>query len=281
MKWRSLALVVFLSSVALVVPTSTPKIGVLFGQPPAQFSPQQLHQRARSITVKIIGKESLGSGILIKRQGAVYTVLTNDHVLIAGDPPYQIETPDGRIYTAQLPRMRNQKLRPNFQGKDLGLLQFRSPDVVYAVASIGTGSSLAVGDEVFAGGFPYPLEESDSSQSQVNREEWKFTAGRVSLLLDKALEGGYRIGYTNDIEKGMSGGPLLNRRGEVVGINGMHAEPLWGDPYVYEDGSDPSPSLREQMSRYSWGIPIETFVQLAHSKLINKDMESSWIEVKK
>ena len=79
------------------------------------------------------------------------------------------------------------------------------------------------------------------------------------------MEGGYQIGYTNDIEKGMSGGPLLNARGEVVGVNGVHAYPLWGDPYQYKDGSEPNAALREQMSKYSWGIPIDTFKQLAPS----------------
>lgn len=31
------------------------------------------------------------------------------------------------------------------------------------------------------------------------------------MLLEKALEGGYQIGYTNDIEKGMSGGKFAGK----------------------------------------------------------------------
>lgn len=84
-------------------------------------------------------------------------------------------------------------------------------------------------------------------------------------MLEKPLEEGYQIGYTNDIEKGMSGGPVLNRAGEVVAVNGMHAYPLWGDPYVFKDGSHPEQSLKQQMVRYSWSIPIQTFVRLSLS----------------
>lgn len=171
------------------------------------------------------------------------------------EPPYQIQTPDGQIYQADVPQ------NVSFPGHDLALLQFHSRDGRYPVASLGT--SPRVGGEVFAAGFPFV---DDLSQVPVIRDKqggFVLQVGQVSLILDKALEGGYRIGYTNPVEKGMSGGPLLNNRGQVVGINGMHAEPLWGDPYIYMDGSIPEPDLREQMSHYSWGIPIDAFVQFA------------------
>lgn len=46
----------------------------------------------------------------------------------------------------------------------------------------------------------------------------------------------------------------------------MHAYPLWGDPYIFADGSEPEPALREQMVNYSWGIPIETFKQFQSNR---------------
>jgi S1-C subfamily serine protease len=190
-----------------------------------------------------------GSGILIQQQGQVYTVLTNKHVLNAGEP-YSIETPDGQVYFADL----SSSIR--FGDNDLALLQFRSPRAAYAVASLSRFTALKVGDEVFAAGFPLAVEPSLSM-------DFVFTTGQVSLVLEQALVGGYQVGYTNEIQKGMSGGPILNRQGEVVGINGMHKYPLWGDPYIFEDGSKPDVSLRTLMVHSSWGIPCETFAQLA------------------
>lgn len=241
---------------------SKPNIGVVDTQSLTRHSAKQVQQLAESITVKVLSKDFLGSGILIQKNGSVYQVLTNAHVLRSGNPPYQIQTPDGLIYAADLSKMSDRSILSYFKGNDLAVLEFRSPKINYTVASLGHGSTLSVGNEVFASGFPF------DSQG-IQDTGFVFRQGQVSLVLDKALEGGYRIGYTNDIVKGMSGGPLLNRAGQVVAINGRHAEPLWGEPYVYQDGTQPELPLLKQMSKYSWGIPIEEFMQMASPSFKN------------
>lgn len=210
-----------------------------------------LYQQARAVTVKVLSESPLGSGTIIQRQGSVYTAVTNKHVLRAGNSPYWIETADGQAYRA------NPIASVELEGYDLALLQFRST-AAYAVARLGSSSTLEVGDEVFAAGFPWRLG-SQSIEAEFPQDEGGFILkmGRVSLLLEKALEDGYRIGYSNYLERGMSGGPLLNGRGEVVGINGMHADPLWDAPDLYEDGSEPSPSLQPLIVSSNWAIPIE------------------------
>ncbi len=217
---------------------------------PNQLPLEQLYNLAQSITVKVHSGKNWGSGTLIHKQGQVYTVLTNLHVIIPGEP-YRIETPDGKVYSAYTSEA------VSLEDNDLAILHFRSTNPNYAVASVKNASYLEVGDEVFASGFPFTLEPAA-------KRDFVFTTGQVSLLLAQALVGGYQFGYNNDIQKGMSGGPILNRQGEVVGINGMHKYPLWGDPYVFKDGSLPPLSLRELMVNSSWGIPIETFTQLEH-----------------
>ncbi|NMG09002.1 serine protease [Brasilonema sp. UFV-L1] len=260
MDWRLLSILACIGGLSILLPVSAPSsprivVELPFSQP-SQRSVKQLHHLAKSITVKVLAGGFLGSGILIKEQGSVYTVITNAHVMISGDPPYRIQTPDGRVYEAKLPNQVQKLNATSFKGKDLAILQFYSPRSRYAVASVGSASNLSVGNQVFAAGFPFNIEGTQDVG-------FVFKAGQVSWVLDKALEGGYRIGYTNDIQKGMSGGPLLNQQGKVVAINGMHAEPLWGEPYTYQDGTKPEAALRKRMSQYSWGIPIETFVELA------------------
>ncbi|MBW4505343.1 MAG: serine protease [Scytonematopsis contorta HA4267-MV1] len=212
-----------------------------------KLSIEQLQHYAQTITVKVMSRDVLGSGILIEKKGDTYTVLTNAHVLRAGEPPYRIQTFDGQIYVANSPDVKR------FEDKDLATLQFQRTGIVYKVASFGI--SPTVTDEVFAGGFPTERKET------INKD-FIFTAGQVSLLLDKALEGGYQIAYTNQIEKGMSGGPLLNRQGCVVGVNGMHAYPLWDAPLIYADGSQVDEKLHQTIVRLSWAVPISTFLQL-------------------
>ncbi|ALF52881.1 hypothetical protein ACX27_08455 [Nostoc piscinale CENA21] len=215
-----------------------------------RLSVEQLQKLAQTITVKITTSELLGSGTLLQRQGQIYTVITNAHVLRAAKPPYQIQTPDGRIYQATVLQI------SQLQQDDLAVLQFRSPDIVYPVANLPNASRLRVGDEVFVGGFIDNL--ATQKQSTLTKTQFVFTSGKVTLLLDKALEQGYQIGYTNDVRKGMSGAPLLNIHGEVIGINSLHQDPLWETPAVYQDGSQPEPHLQELITRSSMAVPIKS-----------------------
>lgn len=231
----------------------------------AKRSQQQLQSSAAAIAVKLLSSAGvLGSGVLIKKQGAVYTVVTNAHVLRAGEPPYRLQTWDGHIYSASL--LQNNRFKQN----DLALLQFRSPHKTYTVALLSSSFNLSIGQDVFAAGYAFADDEfrlSQTRRKQNGLKEFVFKSGKVSLMLNKPLEGGYQVGYTNQIEKGMSGGPLLNRWGEVVGINGKHAYPLWDAPSVFQDGSHACSALHKLINRTSWAVPIESLVQLAPSSI--------------
>jgi S1-C subfamily serine protease len=221
---------------------------------PLQNSPQSVQAIAKAITVKILLPEGgQGSGIIVRQQKGQYLVLTNQHVLLQGQP-MQVQTPDHKIYRAALVS------NADFRGKDLALVQFQSSQVSYQVAAIATSDKLRANDVVFATGFPNDIERPKG-------DGFKFTKGRVSFFTPKVMTGGYCMGYTNEIVKGMSGGPVLNQRGQVVAVNGMHAYPLWGDPYIFEDGSRPNTSLQTKMVSLSWAIPIETALKLAPQAL--------------
>jgi S1-C subfamily serine protease len=219
----------------------------------SELSTVQLHSYAKSITVKVFSGDAWGSGILIHKQGQNYTVLTNDHVLIPGQgKPYRIQTPDARIYNAVVVET------AKFEGQDLALLKFFSPDNQYQVASVQKTAKLSETNEVFAAGFP------------LESRNFLFTQGQIKLLLNQPLKGGFQIGYSNDIQKGMSGGPVLNRRGQVIAINGRHSYPLWGNPYVFKNGDLPSETIRQQMTKLSWAVPIQTFIKMAPKSIVTQ-----------
>ena len=233
----------------------------------ASDSPEKLSNKinhiASDITVKILDQDFLGSGFIAQQTGQKYIVITNQHVLRAGEAPYMIETADGKTYLAEVVS----DLTKGDYNYDLAILEFEA-NVVYPTAKIGNSLYLEVGEPIFAAGFPYnqsPVKRTPAIFEQSNPNESRglsIKPGRISIILNQALEEGYQIGYTNDVRKGMSGGPLLNYQGEVVGINGKHAYPLWESPEVYQDGSEPCPALQEFITRSSLAIPIEKTIEL-------------------
>ncbi len=235
--------------------------GISQAQINPNLSPEELQQLARAITVKVIGSESAGSGTIIRKVGSTYTVVTNQHVLRAvqagnsqpSDPNFvpniRIQTPDGLDYPATLVNRDN----IDFQDNDLGLLEFNA-DRIY---DIGTFTNpdvrLKAGEKVWAAGF---IAESPTPTSIV-------TEGQISLIPDQALEQGYQLGYSNPIQNGMSGGPILNRQGDIIGFNGRQGNPLFGDPFIYANGTRPTDDQRQKMVSLSWGLPVSVLAQAA------------------
>ena len=202
---------------------------------------------ARQTAVRIQTAKSSGSGAIVQRQGQTYTVLTNWHVVAFDRGDRTIVTSDGLIHQLlEVPR--------RLSDSDLAIVQFRSA-IEYKLAPI-SAQPAAVGEPLLAAGFP-----AGAGVLAVAR-------GFVELLLPKSLPQGYSLGYTNEVKIGMSGGPIFNAKGFLVGINGRgkHRDPGFG-VYAFEDGSEPTPELLEKMVKSSWGIPISTYLQFVSSHL--------------
>jgi serine protease Do len=139
---------------------------------------------------------SLGSGILISRDGEV---LTSYHVVRNSDV-IKVRLSDRSEYDARL------------IGKDaktdLALIKIRRSGGALPFARLGSSSQLDVGDWVMAIGNPFGLEHT-------------VTAGIVSAKGRVIGAGPYDSFIQTDasINPGNSGGPLINALGEVVGVN--------------------------------------------------------------
>jgi S1-C subfamily serine protease len=241
--------------------------GTNWGRSPQASSLEQLTRSARLITVRVLVGEGWGSGILLRRRGNTYRVITNQHVL-STESRYRVQTPDARIYSARA------IATARWPDDDLALLEFES-EATYSIARLVpepshsprpqppgavpgqrmppaiAGGSLSIREPVFAVGFPF---DADLPRPK----GFVLLTGVVNFITEKAISGGYRIGYSNPVVKGMSGGALLNQRGEVVGINGRHAYPLWDSPFVFQDGTRP-PLPESLMVESSWAIPVDRF----------------------
>ena len=215
---------------------------------------RRLQQHLRAISIKVLAHgESVGTGVLLARQQQVYTAITNAHVIQATNAPFQLQTHDGQVYAAALVPP------PTGQNRDLSILRFHSRERIYTTAKLAT-TSPKISDRVWAAGFAKggiaPVEDRPSGATKVNLGLSIINA-RVTQLLPIAIAGGYSIGFDGGIRKGMSGGPLINQAGELIGINGVHAHPLWNTPELLENGKIASDALQQQINDYSWAIPSE------------------------
>ena len=216
---------------------------------------------ARQITVRVLGNPRVGSGVIVQRQGLMYTVLTNKHVLnYTYDHRYQVLTADAQQHQARWLQSRH------FGDVDLAVLQFQSRRS-YHVARAGDANTLSLGSSVYAAGFPtwhWLNGQIPQSTRAWGLKALKITQGNLVMRLQgKSLEAGYTLGYTNAVEDGMSGGPVLNQQGHLIGVNGRLAYPWLGiEDFLFADQTQPSKAQFHKMEPLNWAIPITTFLHM-------------------
>jgi hypothetical protein len=208
-----------------------------------------LEAYADRLTVQVWGAEGLlGSGTLLGRSSlGVGWVLTNNHVLRWSSPPFRIHLSDRTVWDATwVPT-------DQFAEADLALLQVVNAPPQAAVSPQLASARVQPGypQTVYAAGW---IVEN-------HYPHWQFVPGQLVYQLLKPLTGGYQLGYSSPVLKGMSGGPLLNERGQLVGMNGMVADPLWEIQHEYEDGTLPQPWIQALINGNSWGIPSDRFAR--------------------
>ncbi len=201
----------------------------------------EIAQTAKAITVKISEPDSQGSGVILKHQGDVYTVLTAAHVVKAKNVTYTIATSDGKQYSVS-----NSSIRRAAVDIDLAVVEFRAA-TNYPTAKLGNSNSLTEGMELYVGGFPLATKTITDSI-------FVFREGKVSANSNKTFEKGYSLVYSNDTLPGMSGGAVLNQNGELVAIHGR------GDREITASGDTGA------KTGFNLGIPIARFGTIA-SKL--------------
>jgi serine protease Do len=145
-------------------------------------------------------ERSLGSGFIISRTGEI---LTNDHV-VAGAESIEVALfgDDGTTYRAAV--IGRDPL------SDSALIKLDQPPAALPAATLGDSDAIAPGDWVMAIGNPFELGHT-------------VTVGVVSYQGRpfQVDEGRWQnmIQIDASINPGNSGGPLLNVRGEVIGLN--------------------------------------------------------------
>ena len=137
----------------------------------------------------------IGSGVIIDESGII---LTNNHV-VAGDGEISVRTHDGRTFIAN-----NVWTDPE---SDLAVIKIDNASELVA-ATLGDSDQVEIGDWVLALGQPFGLESTVTAGIISAKHRGIGITARENFLQTDAA-----------INPGNSGGPLVNLRGEVVGIN--------------------------------------------------------------
>ncbi|MFD0205955.1 trypsin-like peptidase domain-containing protein [Saccharothrix carnea] len=189
-----------------------PVVNALSQTPPAQQSAdapdgsiEQVAQKVLPTVVQVQVTGGAGSGFTLSSDGLV---LTNNHVVesAADGGPMKVQLQDGRSFDA--------RIVGRDPTSDLAVLKMEDVSGL-PTAELGNSADLRIGQQVVAVGSPFDLNGT-------------VTSGIVSSLNRPVRAGGQQGGEDTvlnaiqtdaAINPGNSGGPLVNMRGQVVGIN--------------------------------------------------------------
>ena len=168
-------------------------------------------------------QEGLGSGVIVDADG---TILTNNHVVADADE-IKVRLMDGREFKGEVVG--------TDPPSDVAVIRIKGDDL--PVAELGNSDAAEVGDWVLAIGAPFGLQQTVTSGivSATGRANVGIADYEDFIQTDAA------------INPGNSGGPLVNMRGQVIGINTAIASRSGG--YMGIGFAVPINMVREVMKR--------------------------------
>lgn len=214
----------------------------------SQILPARAVSANPSISDRIVliqTKSGQGSGVIIKRTGNVYTILTAAHVVNdLRNLPFKITTPDQQQHISEPIEV---KIAPN--DLDLATVSFQS-EQDYPIAELGDSATAIKGQPILAIGF--------------QGTSLKLNSGTVVATSRQSQDRGYGLAIgTADILPGMSGGGLFTQAGILIGINGKSVG-------ITEISSVQEEARTNFKPVSGLAIPIDTFKQVASS--LNVDL---------
>ena len=188
------------------------------GDEDKKLSQEEIIEKVTPTTVRIAGKQSGGSGVVIDaKQGLI---LTNAHVAVGLEGMKARVGNDGTETPARLVAAS--------PCEDLAVIKLVNPPQNLEQIKIGDSAKVKAGSEVTVLGFPGTFEASrgEGGGSAGQAEKVVATNGRVSSS-NVQIAGNIAdlpklpstIQHQAAVNAGNSGGPLVNDRGELVGIN--------------------------------------------------------------
>lgn len=170
-------------------------------------TPSVVHIEARPLQQyrSYNGSQEAGSGILI-RIGSTNCILTNRHVI-----RYSAAT-HVRVHLADGRELKPAKIWSDRQ-TDVAVMSLDNSVAKITPARVGDSSRLEIGEQVLAFGSPFGLSQSVTRGILSAKGRYNLDLGDGDVEYQNFLQ------TDAAINPGNSGGPLINLRGEVIGLN--------------------------------------------------------------
>ncbi|MCP9784538.1 trypsin-like peptidase domain-containing protein [Cyanobium sp. WKJ7-Wakatipu] len=204
-----------------------------------------------SITVQVINGDQKGSGVIIRDKQKKLWIVTNRHV-VGESLNVCVLFSDGNILPGIV-------FRPRRAENDIAFISY---------AQVNANTSYADPDLLFdTESVSLVLATGYAASTNTYLETSGVT---IPMLRGNVLESGYSLTYSNQVEKGMSGGGIFSDDGQIIGINALHSEPLWIGDWYDSRGMKVKASLGKKLDTVSVGIAIQTiFSQLDRLEVKN------------
>ncbi len=182
-----------------------------------QRSVQEIAQIAQQVTVQVNdSRDNGGSGVLIDREtdpisgDYLYQALTAHHVVQGESLTFEVQTPSGQTFEV----IEVQPLLATAADLDLAVVVFSTPQEL-PMAEVGDSNAVTVGSSVYVVGYPALPGQTGADRNL------EFSPGVITSRLRTPQTGGYSLRYNAVTRGGMSGGPVFDQKGQVIGIHGQ------------------------------------------------------------
>ena len=251
-----------------------------FSESTLALSDEELRSKVNGVTVRILERkcnppefpdseptcwdDPTGTGTIIARSSNTYYVLTARHV-VDNNTGYKVLTSDQKIRAADAGKV-------VISENDLAVIAFTDRNV-YDIATMYKGCFLNRSltratelsfDAVFChsnSGVPVNLPLVLVAGYPIGSDSLKLSVGSFIDRNPTSLEAqipytrGYEFLYTNETDRGMSGGPIWDANGQLIGVHGQSEKDVFsGIPFGYSVGIPIDLFFRELDETFSDGI---------------------------
>lgn len=162
-----------------------------------------------------------GSGFAIGNPNKpVEYIVTNAHVVLDG------RGQKGKL-TVYFSKTANRYVTPTVykinEDRDVAILKLPEPTTERTALTVCKYDNVETGEDIMAIGFPLVSDNTTDDPQAYDVSNVTMTKGIVSKKTTSDYEGGARVFQIDaEINGGNSGGPLVNSKGQVIGINSYH-----------------------------------------------------------